>query len=66
MDSCIARRMNRKSRLNQDLIKTMETVNVDNMITTILIAMIVGIIAFAQGYMACKKEWDQEKLTRRD
>ena len=36
------------------------------MITTIIVALIVGIIAFAQGYLTCKKEWDQEKLTRRD
>jgi hypothetical protein len=33
----------------------------------IITTVIIGIIAYAQGYMACKKEWDQERLRgRRD
>lgn len=32
----------------------------------VVVALIVGLVAFVQGYMACKKEWDREKLSGRN
>lgn len=37
-----------------------------NKMTTIIVSLIIGAIAFVQGYITCKSEWDKEKLTKKD